>query len=223
MLKKKLEKKLNLVKIIQQKLQVEETEGVNRVASELSEILVRILGEKINSKSPYKKILRELESNLAEVIMNDTNENIKKVLSSLIKPEFLNPIKFSISKQDISFGSRDTTRIYQSKFLELEFAPRFTELLKINGYEHFKNKNVSKIRFDKNIVKYLRTFNIKLTYYFVKPVLDDELKNQLVKVSKNKSKRGALAINYKLLINIFWNMQNKIELKKISFKILSLG
>jgi len=33
----------------------------------------------------------------------------------------------------------------------------------------------------------------------------------LVKVSKNKSKRGALATNYKLLINFFWNMQKKID------------
>jgi len=69
--------RLNLVKIIQQKLQVEKTEGVKSNSTELSEVLVGILCEKINFKSPYKEILRELESKLAEVIMYDTNERIK--------------------------------------------------------------------------------------------------------------------------------------------------
>jgi group II intron reverse transcriptase/maturase len=210
--RKKLSKRIrmDLTKIIQQKLKVGDKKATKRVTNELSDVLVNILGDEMKSNSPYRVILRELESKLAEVIMNDTNKNIKEVLSYLIKPEFLDSTKINTNVKGYNM-ERNTSLISETKLSESEFARRFTNLLKINGYEHYKNKNESKIRFDKNIVKYLRKNNIKLTYYPVDAVLDDKIRNQLVEVSKTRPKRGALANNYKILIDYFWENQNKID------------
>ena len=213
-IKKKLSKRIriDLVKIIKQKLKIGDQTNIKRVTYELSDVLVNILGNEVKASDSYRAILRELESKLAEVIMNDTNENIKKVLGHLIKPELLDPVKVNTNIGGYSM-QRDTTLISETKLSEAEFARRFTNLLKVNGYEHYKKKDEKKIRFDTNIVKYLRKNNIKLTYYPVEVILIDEIKNQLIQVSKNKPVRGALANNYKILINYFWEEQNKIDPK----------
>lgn len=211
--KKKLEQqlRLNLTKAISQNLRENNTKSVNYIIKELSKDLISSLGaDKITSKSSYRAILRELERKLSDVILNDTNKNLKKLFSALFKPEYLEPVKYVSSNHEFSM-ERDTTLITKSKLSEAEFARRFTELLKENGFEHYKLKDIRKIRFDKNVIKYLRESDIKLTYYPTEVVLDETLRNQLVKVSKTKPKRGALANNYKILINYFWDLQNKMS------------
>jgi group II intron reverse transcriptase/maturase len=212
-IKKKLSKRIriDLVKIIKQKLEIKNKEATKRVTSELSDVLINILGDNVKHNSPYRVILRELESKLAETIMNDTNENIKKVLGHLINPELLDPVKTNVNIGSYSM-QRDTTLISKTKLSEAEFARRFTKFLKENGYEHYKNKDESKIRFNKDIKKHLKEKNIKLTYYPTKVTLPDEIKEQLIPVSINKPKRGALVNNYKTLINYFWKEQNNIDL-----------
>lgn len=209
---KKLKKRIriDLVKIIKKKLKIQNEKATKNVTSELSDVLINILGDNVKHNSPYRLILRELESKLAEVIMNDTNENIKKVLGHLINPDLLDPVKTNINVGSYSM-QRDTTLISKTKLSEAEFARRFTKLLKENGYEHYKNKDESKIRFNKDVKKHLKEKNIKLTYYPTKVILPDEIKEQLTSVSINKPKRGALVNNYKTLINYFWEKQNNID------------
>ena len=214
--KQKLSKqlRLSLTKAIRQNLRENNTKGTNHIIKEFSKNLIVTLDEKVTSKSSFREILRELESKFSDAILNGTNEKLKKLFSSLFQPEYLEPLKYVSNNRSFNM-ERNTTLITKSKLSEAEFARRFTELLKVNGFEHYKLKNPNKIRFDKNIVKYLRESNINLTYYPIEFVLDDSLQNQLVKASKTKPKRGALAKNYKLLINYFWDLQNKVapELK----------
>jgi len=202
--KKKLKKqiRLNLVKNIKQKLKPKKknSKTAKKVSSELSEALVDILGDNININSSYRQILRELEEKLADVILNDTNEKIRTVLTHLIKPEFLDPTKENNNIGEYSF-QRDTTLISKTKLSEAEYARRFTDILCKEGYEHYKHKEVKKIRFHKDIIKYLRDNDIKLTYYPLKFILPNYIKDLLVLCSKDKPKKGAISNNYKVLIN----------------------
>jgi len=210
--KKKLEKqlRLNLTKAITQYLQKSNYKNVNSIIKELGKDLISSLGDhKITSKSSYREILRELEQKLSAGILNDTNDKLKHLFSALFKSDYLDSPKYVPNGHNFSM-ERNTTLITKSKLSESEFARRFTEVLKVNGFEHYKLKNISKIRFDKNIVKYLRESGIKLTYYPTEFVLDDTLRSQLVKVSKSKPIRGALAKNYKLLINYIWDLQKNM-------------
>lgn len=201
--KKKLNKRIriDLIKIIKKKLKIKNKKSTKKVIYKLSDVLVNILGDgKI--KSTYREIIRKLESKIVEVIISDTNENIQKILRYLTNSKFLN---LSENKESIKnyLTCRNTALISKTKLPEVEFARRFTKLLKINGYEHYRNESLKKIRFDKNIVRYLKNNNIKLTYYPIKAILSEKLKHKLIKTSKDNPKPGALAINYKTLINYF--------------------
>jgi hypothetical protein len=101
------------------------------------------LDDKVKSSSPYREILRQLEYELAEVILNDTNEKIKTVLAHLINPDLLYPVKFVESNREYRM-QHDTTLVSKTKLSKTEFACRFTRLLKENGYEHYKNKDEKK-------------------------------------------------------------------------------
>ena len=213
--KKKLSKRIriDLIKIIKEKLKIKNKKSTEKVIHELSDVLVNILGDEVDAKSSYREILRKLELNLIEVIINDTNENIKKTLELLTDPKLLDSPEINENPGGYS-TQRDTTLISKAKLSEAEFARRFTKLLEMNGYEYYKKKDPNKIRFDKNMVKYLRENNINLTYYPMKVILSEKIKNQLVKHSKSSPVRGALASNYKILINYFWEEQNKVDLKR---------
>jgi retron-type reverse transcriptase len=206
--KKVIEKKLSkhiridLIKIIKKKLKIKNTKFTKKVVHELSDVLVNILGDEGKANSKYREILRELGLKLTEVIINDTNENLKKILGYLINPKLLNLSEINENPR-IYFMQRDTSLISKIKLPEVEFVRRLTNLLKINGYEHYKDKVLQKRRFDKNTVRYLKDNNIKFTYYPIKVILPEKIKNKLIKTSKNSPKRGALATNYKTLINYF--------------------
>jgi group II intron reverse transcriptase/maturase len=210
--KKKLSKRIriDLIKIIKEKLKIGNKKSTGEVVNEITDVLVNILGDEVEANSSYREIVRQLESNLVEVIMNDTNESIKEILGHLTNPKLLNPPEINKNPGGYSM-QRDTTLISKTKLSEAEFARRFTKLLETNGYEYYKKKDPKKVRFDKNMVKHLKDNNIKLTYYPIKVILPDEIKNQLVKASKNSPKRGALASNYRILINYFWEEQNKLD------------
>lgn len=214
--KKKLGKhlRLNLTKTLEQNLRIANSKSRKQFIYQLSETLVTVLGNKVNYRSSYREILREFEFKLADVILNDINQNLKELFSFLIKPEYLNSIKnIYNSNKNTSYTHKNVTLINKFKLSETEFARRFTNLLKENGFEHYKYKNINKIKFDQNIVKYMRNAGIKLIYYPIDFIINEELKNRLVKISNIRIKRGALATNYKLLINYFWNLQNKIVLE----------
>lgn len=210
--KKKLSKRIryDLTKTIQQKLKLNDKSVIQKVTYELSDVLVKILGDKVKFNSSYREILRKLEFDLTEVILNDTNKKITTVLAHLINPELLGSPK-TIESTRLYSMDRDTTLISKTKLSESEFARRFTYLLKKNGFEHYKNKNEKKIRFDKSIVQYLRNNDIKLTYYPVELNLDTEITKQLVPVSQIRPKKGALVNNYKVLINYFFKLQNSVS------------
>ena len=209
--KKQLSKRIrfDLTKIIQQKMKLNNKKTTKKVTNELGDALVYILGDKASSSSPYREILRQLEYELAEVILNDTNEKIKTVLAHLVNPDFLDPVKFVENNREYRM-QRDTTLVSKTKLSEAEFARRFTRLLKENGYEHYKNKDVKKIRFDESVRKYLRKNNIKLTYYPTEVSLEANVRGQLIPVSKTRPKKGALVNNYKTLIDYFFKLQNSV-------------
>ena len=210
--KTQLSKRLrfDLTKIIQQKIKLNNKAITKKVTNELGDVLVNILGDKVNASSPYREILRQLEYELTEVILNDTNEKIKTVLAHLVNPDFLDPVKFVENNRNYRM-QRDITLVSKTKLSEAEFARRFTRLLKENGYEHYKNKDEKKIRFDESVRKYLRANNIKLTYYPTEISLDAKVTEQLVPVSKTCPKKGALANNYKTLIDYFFHLQNTVS------------
>jgi len=206
--KQKLNKqlRLSLTKAIKRNLRQNNTKSVNSIIEELSKNLIVILNNKVTSKSSFREILRELELKLSDTILNGTNKNLKKLFSFLFKSEYLeykkevsNTYSFSIKKDITKF-----------KLLEVEFVKRFTKLLKANGFEHYKSKNPSNIGFTKSIVKYLRESNIKLTCYPAEFVLNDTLQSRLIKASKIKPIKGALANNYKVLIDFLFDLQNKV-------------
>ena len=204
--------RFDLTKIIQQKMKLNNKEITKKVTNELGDVLVNILGDKVNSSSPYREILRQLEYELAEVILNDTNEKIKTVLAHLVNPGFLDPVKFVEKNREYRM-QRDTTLVSKTKLSQAEFARRLTRLLKENGYEHYKNKDEKKIRFDESVRKYLRANNIKLTYYPTEISLDAKVIEQLIPVSKTRPKKGALVNNYKILIDYFFKLQNTVSLE----------
>jgi len=214
--KKVIEKRLSkrvridLIKIIKKKLKIRNKKSTKKVVHELSDTLINILGDEGKVNSKYREILRELESKLTEVIVNDTNENIKKILGHLINPKLLDLSEINENLGVYSM-QRDTNLISRIKLSETEFIRRFTKLLKTNGYEHYKNRDLKKIRFDKTTIKYLRNNNIKFTYYPMKVILPEKIKNKLIKTSKNSPKRSAFTTNYKTLINYFWKEQNKVD------------
>jgi retron-type reverse transcriptase len=210
--RKQLSKRLrfDLTKIIQQKMKLNNKATIKKVTNELGDVLVNILGDKVSASSPYRKILRQLEYELAEVILNDTNEKIKTVLAHLVNPDFLDPVKFVENNRKYRM-QRDITLVSKTKLSEAEFARRFTCLLKENGYEHYKNKDEKKIRFDESIRKYLRANNIKLTYYPTEISLDAKVAEQLIPMSKTRPKKGALVNNYKTLIDYFFKLQNTVS------------
>ena len=210
--KKKLTKRIriNLTKIIQKKLKLNDKRATQKVTTELSDVLVGILGDKVTPDSPYRVILRQLESELADVIMNDANEKIKTVLGHLVNPELLDPVKI-VKDNKSNYLTRDNTLISKTKLSEAEFARRFTDVLKNYGYEHYKQKDRKKIRFDKGVKEYLKKNSIKLTYYPLEFVLDDDLKSRLEPLSKSKPKKGALIHNYKTLIDHLWKIQNNVD------------
>jgi retron-type reverse transcriptase len=210
--KKKLSKQIrfNLTKIIQQKIKLNNKPATKKVTNELGDALVHILGDKAKSSSSYREILRQLEYKLAEVILNDTNEKIKTVLAHLINPDLLDPVKFVENNREYRV-QRDTTLVSKTKLSEAEFARRFTRLLKENGYEFYKNKDEEKIRFDEGVRKCLRINNIKPTCCPAEISLDAKVTEQLILVSKTRSKKGALVNNYKTLIDYFFKLQNEVS------------
>ena len=200
--KKVIEKKLSkriridLIKIIKKKLKIKNKKSTKKMVHDLSDVLVDILGDEGKVNSTYREILRELESKLTEVIINDTNETIKILLGHLTNPKFLYSSEINENIRNYSM-QRDIVLISESKLLEMEFSRKFIKLLKINEYEYYKNKNLKKIRFDKNTIRYLKNNNIKITYYFIKVILPEEVKNKLTKASKSSLKVGVFATNYR--------------------------
>jgi retron-type reverse transcriptase len=126
----------------------------------LSETLIQIVDNEFIKTKNFREILRELETNIAKVILNDTNKKIKTLLASLITPALMNPLKGTAPNKN-SFN-KNVTFFSKSHMFEAHFASKFTDLLKNNGFEWAKKKNV---RFENNIVKYLRQNSIKLTFY----------------------------------------------------------
>ena len=117
-----------------------------------------------------------------------------------------NPKFLGSSKINENIGNDSTQHIVlisKPKLFELEFSRKFTKLLKINEYKYYKNSNLKKVRFDKNTVRYLRNNNINLTYYFIKVILPEEVRNKLIKASKSSFKLGVFATNYRTLVNYF--------------------
>ena len=184
--------------------------GIKKITYELGDVLVNILGDKVNSSTPYREILRILEYELAEVVLNDTNEKIKTLLAHLVNPDLLDPVKYVKNNRGYAM-QRDTTLISKTKLSEAEFARRFTRLLKENNYEHYKNSDEKRIRFDESVRKYLRVNSIKLTYYPVGVSLDTKTRKQLIPLSKTQPKKGALVNNYKVLIDYFFKLQNSLS------------
>ena len=210
--KKQISKRIrfDLVKIIKQKMKLNNKAATKKVTNELGNVLVNILGDKVNLSTSYREILRKLEYELSEVILNDTNEKVTTLLAHLVNPDLLDPVKYVKSNRSYA-TQRDTTLISKTKLSEAEFARRFTHLLKENGYEHYKNKDEKRIRFDESVRKYLRANSIKLTYYPVEASLDTETRKQLIPLSKTRPKKGALVNNYKVLINYFFKLQNSLS------------
>lgn len=201
---KKLSKRIRIdfIKIIKQKLKVKNKRSNKKVVHELSDVLVNMLSDETKANSTYREILRELELRLMEVINNETNKNIKNFSGHLIHLKLVD--LFDINENNGgNFTRCHTVLTSKTKFPKAGFIQKFTELLKINGYEYYKNRDQKKIRFEKNAVRYLINNNINLTYNPVKVILPEKIKNKLIKVSKSTPKPGALAINYRTLVHYF--------------------
>jgi hypothetical protein len=167
----------------------------------LSETLIQIVDKESIKRKNFREILRELETHIAEVILNDTNKQIKSLLVNLINPTLINTTPEIASNKTYTFN-RTTTFIRKTPMSQANFARKFTSILKANGFECYKNKDLKNIKFDPNIFKYLKQNNIKLTVYPSDITLNENLKKKLIKMEE-KPKKGAIENNYKCLIDHF--------------------
>lgn len=123
----------------------------------------------------------------------------------------------NLESQKINFiqgklsDQKDSVSIPTTYLSEAEFARCITSYLKKENYEHYRAKNEKKIRFDKNIIHFMRSNNINLTYYPFNLELPEVVKKRLIKHSTNNPVRGAVATNYKTIIKYIWDEQNKLD------------
>lgn len=189
-----------ITKIIENKLGgIRKTEERNHFIKELSENFIHIIHKDLIEADNLRGILRKLESNLIDVIMSDTNKKIRILFKSLFDSKPIDTVLGNIANST-SASDESSTLITPFKLSESDLARRLTNILKIEGFEHYKRKEISKIRFDNCIVRYLKTNNIHLTNFPVNFYLDKELKKKLIPLS-NKPEKEALAKNYKVLLN----------------------
>lgn len=199
--KRKLAKilRIRITKIIENKLGgTNKTEEKNHFTKELSENLIHIINKDSADANNLRGILRKLESNLADVIMDGTNKKIHMLFKNLFGSTFI---------KTVSAGMSNSTLATSFRLSESSLARKLTDILKVEGLEHYKQKRTSQIRFDNCVVKYLKTNKIRLTNFPANFFLDEQLKKKLIVLS-NKPKKKAIAHNYKTLINHLWELHN---------------
>lgn len=209
---KKLSKriKIDLIAIIKKKLKIKNKKSSKKVIHELSDVLVNILNDEEKTGSKYREIIRELQSKLTNLILNDTQENIKIFLKRLIHSKLLDLSEITQNFKTY-FTQRNTTLISKIKIPASELIQKFSKLLKINKYEHYRNWDLKKTKFEKNLIIYLLNNNITLTYYPINIILPTAIKNKIIKTSKIIHNKVLSLINYIIIINYFWKKQNKID------------
>jgi len=211
---KKLSKylRIDLMSNIKKKLKIKNKKSTKKIIYELSNVLVNILGDGKETGNKYREILRKLVSKLSKVIINDANENIKNFSKYLINPKLLDLSKI-IKNSGGDSRKYDCILISKINLPKLEFIRKFTKLLKTTKYEHYKHKDLKKIKLDKNPARYLINNSITITCYPIIVILSEEIKNKLIKTFVNIFKQKAFLINYITLINYFWKKQNVIDFK----------
>lgn len=106
---------------------------------------------------------------------------------------------------------RKLALIPNSSLSEAQFARLITIYLKKENYEHYETKDEKKVRFDKNILQFMRKNKINLTHYPSNLKLPEVVKKHLIKRSKDNPVKGAIATNYKTLIKYIWDEQNRLD------------
>lgn len=171
------------------------TEERNHFTKELTENFIYIINKDSTEANNLRGVLRKLESNLANVVMDGANKKIQFVLKNLFDTEPIGTVPSSVLRLDKEF-----TLIAPIKLSESNLARKLTDVLKIEGFEHYKQKKTSQIRFDNCVVKYLKINKIRLTNFPTNFSFDELLKKKLVPVS-DKPKKKAIVNNYKILLS----------------------
>ena len=173
--KKKLFKhiRFDLAKTIQQKLKSNGKIITKTKKFELSGVLVNLLGDKVKHSSPYRKILRELEVELAKVILNETDQRIKFVLAYLMNPDlFKLQNTFSSKSKAININTWYQTFKSKSKVFNIVKNNKINLPINIKAnwtivMEHLKSKGFLNKKGWPARVARLTTLNVfELIYYF---------------------------------------------------------
>lgn len=160
--------------------------------------LLLSLKENNTEFSNYRDLLRNLENSLSEIILNDTNKKITKLLNNLFDDNLKDDI-VEIEGKPKGFKSKDVSVISKTPLSKSAFARKITECLKSEGFQHYSKKDPKKIRFDETIRKFLSQKKINLTYFPPNFNIPEDLKANLFKFS-DQPIRGSLVHNYKTLI-----------------------
>lgn len=178
-----------LAKYIYKKLgHTDKTKERKHVTNELASNLIGILDRDVNHYTTVREVLRELEDKLAEVILSDCNKNIQTLLGHLINPKLLTPLEENKTLGQFNFNNTSSL-VSRSALSESEFARRFSDILKKEKLQYYrKYDSTNNIQFDRRVTKFMRSNNIKLTYFPPDFKLDDNTKKQLFPLSLDKPK-----------------------------------
>lgn len=200
--------KIDLIKIIKKKLEISANLSTKFILNEIGEAFAHNLKNQVKKEDSYRDILNKLVSNISDDISSNTNDKIKKVLTVLSNPHNLESTKTIFNPDEFS-AQRNSTLIPKTPLSEAEFVRRITSYLQKENYEHYRVKN--KIKFDKNIIHFMKSNNINLAYYPSNLELSEAIKKQLIKCSKDKPVKEAVVTNYKIIIKYIWDKQNKLD------------